>query len=147
VHAALAELGYVRGVPVGDRAAHLRRSGFGTWLFHPAVTGSYAERSGAAHKPCLILGEPWPGISVRGRGAAARTDVCWVPIEPHLSPHGLRHTFKTPLDELGIPSRYKDELMGHLDGSVRARYSHITQAKRERLIDGLTAEVASLIVV
>jgi hypothetical protein len=138
VHAAIAELGYVRGGPVGERAWHWRRSGFGTWLFHPAVTGSYPERSGQPAHPVPILGEPWPGVPVRGRGASARANACWVPVEPSLSPHGLRHTFKTLLDELGIPSRYKDELMGHLDGSVQARYSHITQAMRERLIEGMT---------
>ncbi|MDH6119331.1 hypothetical protein [Kitasatospora sp. GAS206B] len=31
-----------------------------------------------------------------------------------------------------------DERIGHLDGSVQARYSHVTQEMREELMDGLT---------
>jgi hypothetical protein len=42
------------------------------------------------------------------------------------------------MEELGIPSKLMDERMGHEDGSVQARYSHITTAMRARLLDGLT---------
>lgn len=31
-----------------------------------------------------------------------------------------------------------DERMGHIDGSVSARYSHVTRGMRERLCQGLT---------
>jgi hypothetical protein len=31
-----------------------------------------------------------------------------------------------------------DERLGHEDGSVQARYSHVTPVMRERLLDGLT---------
>jgi hypothetical protein len=31
-----------------------------------------------------------------------------------------------------------DEQMGHEDGSVQARYSHITSGMTQRLLDGLT---------
>jgi hypothetical protein len=31
-----------------------------------------------------------------------------------------------------------DDRMGHEDGSVQARYSHITPAMRQQLLDGLT---------
>ncbi|MFJ4191635.1 hypothetical protein [Kitasatospora sp. NPDC089509] len=31
-----------------------------------------------------------------------------------------------------------DERMGHLDGSVGARYSHVTQEMRDELMEGLT---------
>ena len=33
-----------------------------------------------------------------------------------------------------------DERMGHEDGSVQARYSHVTAEMRRRLMQGLTAE-------
>jgi integrase len=85
-----------------------------------------------------IIGDPWPGIPARGRGAAARADACWLPIANGLVPHGLRHSHKTEMDEMGIPQRLKDDRMGHLDGSVSARYSHITAAMRRALCDGLT---------
>ena len=42
------------------------------------------------------------------------------------------------MDGLDTPPKLKDERMGHLDGSVQARYSHITAEMRCRLLDGLT---------
>jgi hypothetical protein len=35
-------------------------------------------------------------------------------------------------------SKLMDERMGHEDGSVQARYSHITAVMRRQLLDGLT---------
>jgi hypothetical protein len=89
-------------------------------------------------RPVPVLGEPWPGVPVRGRAAAARADACWMPVAPGLTPHGLRHSHKTHMDELGVPAKLADERMGHEDGSVRARYSHITADMRRTLLDGLT---------
>jgi integrase len=139
VAAAIAEVGYVRGGPAtGELAPHWRRSGFATWLFQPAVTGRYPAAAPHPARPVPILGEPWPGIPARGRGAAARADACWLPIAQGLVPHGLRHSHKTEMDEMGTPVKLKDERMGHADGSVGARYSHITPAMRQALCDGLT---------
>lgn len=61
-----------------------------------------------------------------------------VPVAPGLTPHGLRHTYKTLMVELGTPATLMDAQMGHEDGSVQARYAHITQAMTGRLLDGLT---------
>ncbi|KUL28376.1 LacI family DNA-binding transcriptional regulator [Actinoplanes awajinensis] len=138
VDLAVADLGYVRGAVTGDLAPHWRRSGFGTWLFEPAATGRYPARAPHPGHPVPILGEPWPGVPVRGRGAAARADACWVPVALGLTPHGLRHTHKTLMEELGTPSKLMDDRMGHDDGSVQARYSHITDGMRRRLLEGLT---------
>lgn len=55
-----------------------------------------------------------------------------------LTPHGLRHSRPTLMDELGTPKVLMDERMGHADGSVQARYSHVTSAMRQRLLDELT---------
>lgn len=85
-----------------------------------------------------MLGDPWLGVPVRGRNAAGRADACWPPVAPRLTPHGLRHTHKTLMDGLDTPSKLKDERMGHIDGSVQARYSHITADVRRQLLDGLT---------
>ena len=42
------------------------------------------------------------------------------------------------MEELRIPPRLTDERMGHQDGSIQARYTHITAGMRSRLLDGLT---------
>jgi integrase len=60
-------------------------------------------------------------------------------LAPGLTPHSLRHTYKTMMEEIGTPSKLMDAQMGHEDGSVQARYSHITATMRRRLVDGLTA--------
>lgn len=135
VEAAAAELGYVRGAPTGDLAAHWRRNNFAARLFQPAATGRYPKPS-----PRLVpvQASPYPGLPVRGRNAAGRADACWVPIAAGLTPHSLRHTYKTLMEELGTPHKLMDGQMGHEDGSVQARYSHITAGMRQRLMDGLT---------
>ncbi|GGK11568.1 hypothetical protein GCM10010124_00230 [Pilimelia terevasa] len=139
VTTAIADLGYVRSGWSGELAAHWRRSGFATWLFQPSASGDYPRRSASDSHPVPILAEPWPGVPVRGRGAAARADACWTPIARGLTPHGLRHSHKTMMEELGAPPKLMDERMGHEDGSVQARYSHVTATMRRRLLDGLTA--------
>jgi len=135
---AVTALGYVRGGTSGVPAAHWRRNGFATWLFRPAATGWYPATAPSATRAVLVLAEPWPGIPARGRGAAARADSCWPPIAQGLTPHGLRHTHKMLMEELGAPPKLMDERMGHEDGSVQARYTYVTPTMRERLMDGLT---------
>lgn len=44
------------------------------------------------------------------------------------------------MDEIGTPQKLKDDRMGHADGSVGSRYSHITAAMRRALCDGLTEQ-------
>jgi integrase len=136
---ATASLGYVRGGWTGQLASHWRRGGFGTWLFHPAATGRFqkkGERLPARLVP--IFAGPWPGIPVRGRGAAERANACWLPISDGLTPHGSRHTNKTMMDELGTPKKLQDHQLGHVDGSVQAGYSHVTAVMVQRLMEGFT---------
>jgi hypothetical protein len=42
------------------------------------------------------------------------------------------------MEELGTPKGLMDERMGHMDGSVSARYAHVTDEMRLRLRDDLT---------
>jgi integrase len=135
---AITALGYVRNAAPGELAAHWRRSGFATWLFHPAATGWYPRRGSQEAHPVPLVAEPWPGIPVRGRGASRRGEACWLPIAPGLTPHGLRHTHKTLMVEAGIAPKLMDERMGHEDGSVQSRYDHITAGMRQALTTALT---------
>ncbi|MFH8888693.1 tyrosine-type recombinase/integrase [Streptomyces sp. NPDC017949] len=138
VEKAMVELGFVRFWSSGENAAHWRRNGFATWMFHPAATGWYPKKAPQEARPVPLRAEPWPGVPARGRGAAGRAEASWVPIARGLTPHGLRHTHKTMMDELRTPPKLKDERMGHEDGSVQARYSHITAEMRRELLAGLT---------
>ncbi|GAA3344444.1 hypothetical protein GCM10020358_47720 [Amorphoplanes nipponensis] len=42
------------------------------------------------------------------------------------------------MQELGVPAVLQDGRTGHFDGSVQARYSHITPAMRAQFLDHLT---------
>jgi hypothetical protein len=138
VTGAIEKLGYVRGAPTGATAAHYRRNGFATWLFQPAATGRYPAKAPKVSRPVPLLAEPWPGVPLRGRNASVRSEACWLPIAAGLSPHGLRHTYKTLMVELGTPATLMDDQMGHADGSVQARYAHATAEMVRRLMSGLT---------
>ena len=76
----------------------LRRNAYG---LQPAATGFYPRRAPNPAHPVPLLAEPWPGIPVRGRGAAARAEANWTPIARGLTPHGLRHSHMIMLDEFG----------------------------------------------
>ena len=138
VEAAVVDLGYVRSGSGSRPAAHWRRNGFATWIFQPAATGWYPRKSPLPARPVPVLAEPWPGVPARGRGAHARADACWVPIAAGLTPHGLRHSHRTLMEQLGIPPVLMDERIGHLDGSVQRRYTHVTSEMRKRLTEELT---------
>jgi integrase len=69
-------------------AAHPCRNGFATWVFQSAATGWFPPR-------------------------AARATACWLPIARGLTPHGLRHSYKTMMLELGTPQVLTDEQLGH----------------------------------
>jgi integrase len=140
VREAIEALGFTRGGGAVDQAEHWRRNGFATWLFTPAVSGWYPKKAPQAARPVPVLADPWPGVPARGRGAQVRADSCWVPIAKGLTPHGLRHTHKTRMEGFRTPPKLMDERMGHIDGSVQARYTHITREMREELMASLTAE-------
>jgi hypothetical protein len=44
------------------------------------------------------------------------------------------------MEDLGTEKVLMDERMGHIDGSVSARYPHVTPGMRKRLITGLTEQ-------
>lgn len=52
--------------------------------------------------------------------------------------HALRHTHRTLLVELGVPTKPIDERIGHEDGSVQGPHTHVTSLMRERLMEDLT---------
>ncbi|GHC74544.1 LacI family DNA-binding transcriptional regulator [Streptomyces violaceochromogenes] len=140
VEQAIADLRFVRGDAASEHAAHWRRNSFATWLFAPAVSGWYPKKAPQEARPVPLLGEPWPGVPTRGRGASDRADACWLPIAKGLTPHGLRHTHRTVMEDLGTEKVLMDERMGHIDGSVSARYAHVAPGMRKRLMLGLTKQ-------
>lgn len=137
VEQAIADLGFARHRLRSEPVAHWRRTGFATWLFGPAATGWYPRKAPQPARPVPVLADPWPGVPARGRNANARADACWLPIAAGLTPHGLRHSHRTHMEELRTERVLMDDRMGHADGSISARYAHVTDAMRQRLLAGL----------
>jgi len=143
---AMEELGYIRGRTPEETAAHWRRT-FGTRIFYPAAHGTYppekvgrrTQQAAERGAPVPILADPYmPGALVEGRGAEKRATVCWLPLAVGLTGHGLRHTHRSIMEERGTPKVLMDERLGHLDGSVSARYAHVTDNMRHQLMVALT---------
>lgn len=44
------------------------------------------------------------------------------------------------MEDLGTEKVLMDQRMGHIDGSVSARYAHVTPGMRKRLMIGLTEQ-------
>lgn len=139
VREAMAQLGVIEAPAGGHFVPHWGRDEFRHQVFAPAASGWYPTKgeSNPAHPVCVVA-DPWPGTVIRGRWSAEQATACWSPVAAGLTPHGLRHCHSTWLEDLGIPKVLIDERMGHLDGSVSARYKHVLPGMRERLLAALT---------
>lgn len=54
---------------------------------------------------------------------------------PHISVHGLRHTFATRLDEQHVPIKVIQNLLGHADLSTTMRYIHALDNEKRKAVD------------
>ena len=138
VQAALERLNVI-SEPTGNQLTHWDRDDFRREAFTPAASGWYPQRgTREPARPVCLRADPWPGTVIRGRWSAAQAEACWTPVATGLTPHGLRHCHRTWMEDIGTRRVLMDERMGHLDGSVSARYAHVTPGMRTRLLAGLT---------
>jgi integrase len=120
------------------QGAHWRRSGFGDWVFEPAVSGWYPKKSPQPRRPVPLAADPWPGRPLRGRNNQGRAEMCWLPIADGMTPHGWRHAHKSHMGELRIPEVLSHDRLGHKMGGIAGVYSHVTPAMRAELMNALT---------
>lgn len=144
VLAEAARLGYERPPSSGEPAWHWRRSSFEE-LFAAAASGRLqATRPGSDKDRLSRRGVPlageWPGERVRGPNAEDRAEWCWLPVAAGLTPHGLRHSAKTLMEERRIPEILSETHLRHDIPGVSAVYRHITDAMRAELVAMMTAE-------
>lgn len=137
IEAAMTSAGYA-GAAV-TRAPHWYRSGFGQWVWTPAVSGWYPAVSPRPRRPVPVASGPWTGLPVRGRGNARRADACWVPLAEGMTPHGLRHSHKSLMVELRTPEVLSHDRLGHEMPGIAGIYSHPTPPMIAELMAGLTA--------
>lgn len=135
IEEAIAVTGYERGKAA--RSPHWYRSAFGQWIWGPAVSGWYPPKSPHPRRPVPLLGAPWPGVPVRGRGNDRRADACWLPLAEGMTPHGMRHAHKSLMAELRIPEVLSHDRLGHEMPGIAGVYSHPTPAMQAELMAAL----------
>ena len=77
---------------------------------------------------------------VPGRGQQPGEDVAlasWLPVLRGLTPHGLRHSLQTWMDEDGIPEVLKTEWMCHELPGMHGIYGHVSPAMQADLTAAL----------
>ena len=116
-----------------DPAWHWRRSSFED-LFRAAASGKLPARDGLPERLVPLLGD---GTRVRGRNAQGRAELCWVPVAPGLTPHGMRHSARTWLEESRVPEVLAEERLRHEIPGVSGAYRHVTPAMRAELTAAL----------
>jgi hypothetical protein len=139
---------------------HYRRSNYGRRVFRPACDGRYEP--GTARPARLVIADAttWPGTPLAtwpaaqqattrafappyGRGIQAIPEgtplACWLPIQPGLTPHGLRHSHKTWMAEDGIPEILAEQRLGHQVPGMRGLYAHASARMRDDLKQALQA--------
>jgi integrase len=123
--------GYEASAAPDGPAWHWRRSSF-EGLFTAAASGQLPPRAPMPRRPVLLRGQ-WPGERVHGRNAEARAELCWVPVAEGLTPHGLRHSVKTWMEEKGIPEIMSETHLRHDIPGISGAYRHVTPAMRRDL--------------
>jgi integrase len=63
--------------------------------------------------------------------------VCWAPLMPGLTPHGLRHGHQPMMDNEDVHYVLQSDRMGHEVPGMRGTYSHPTPEMRARLLAAL----------
>jgi integrase len=58
-------------------------------------------------------------------------------VAPGLTFHGLRHSHKVLLVELGVPEVLQCERLGHEQAGIAGVYSHVSAVMRQRAIDDM----------
>ena len=145
---------------LGPDGGHYRRSNYARRVFRPACDGRHEAAPGRPARLVIADATVWPGVPVaawpptqpstgtdtspaigyappRGRGIQAiPADIplaCWLPIQPGLTAHGLRHSHKTWMAEDGIPEILAEQRLGHQVPGMRGLYAHASGRMRDDL--------------
>ena len=142
-----------RYVFLSPDGGHYRRSNYGRRVFRPACDGRHEPGTGRPTRLVIADATTWPGIPLaawpaaqpgkqphcsppRGRGIQAIPEdtplTCWLPIQPGLTTHGLRHSHKTWMAEDGIPEILAEQRLGHQVPGMRGLYAHVSDPDARR---------------
>lgn len=127
VRAAVKETGWLAGAAPLDPDWHWRHSAFER-LFAAAASGWW-PRSGqrSPEHPVWLAGE-WPGATVV-RYSPKRAEWGWLPVARGLTPHGLRHSLRTWMEEHRVPHVFAEAQLRHEQAGIDV-YRHVTEGMR-----------------
>jgi integrase len=135
---AVAQTGYTAAGAGGEYTPHVHQSNWYQWVWVPAVSGWYPGKGREPRRVVPVSAGPWPGVPVRGRGNANRSDACWVPLAAGMTRHGIRHAHRSWMAEYRTHEVLSHDRLGHELGGIAGVYSHPTQPMRDELMAALT---------
>ena len=97
--------------------------------------GLRARAFGRAHRGPLFLNKDGGRISSRSIRRKLDKYLQLAGIDPHVSPHTLRHSFATHMLNAGADLRSVQELLGHQKLSTTQIYTHLTTRRLKEVYD------------
>ncbi len=114
-----------RLVPIGEPALNAIRA---YWALLPQATGG--------ESPVFTAGATKRGpISARSLQLRLKKYLAIVGLDPHLTPHKLRHSYATHMLDGGADLRSVQELLGHAHLATTQIYTHLTTERLKRAYD------------
>ncbi len=104
----------------------------------PAISAiqSYLEQRGAcAASEALFVGRDKKRISTRGLQRLLKPYLKHVGLDPHLTPHKLRHSFATHLLNRGADLRSVQQMLGHRRLGTTQIYTHVSTERMKKAYD------------
>lgn len=127
VRDAARELGWVTGSAPLDLGWHWRREAFER-LVAAAASGWWPRSAQRSPEHPVWLAGDWPGATVV-RYSPKRAEWCWLPAARGLTPHGLRHSLRTWMEENRVPHVFAEAQMRHEQAGIDV-YRHVTEGMR-----------------
>jgi integrase/recombinase XerC len=117
-----------RMVPLGSHALAAVNRYIDALRADPRLTAHWAD--GKAFRP-LFLNKHGQRLSSRSVRRKLDKYLKQVGLDPHISPHTLRHSFATHLLDNGADLRSVQELLGHQSLSTTQVYTHLTTQRMQ----------------
>jgi site-specific recombinase XerD len=114
-----------RVVPIGKHALNAIREYWGRLETEPGGTSPVFYSDASAVRP----------VSVRVLQLHLKKYLAIAGLDPHLTPHKLRHSYATHLLDAGADLRSVQELLGHAHLATTQVYTHLTTERLKRAYD------------